>query len=262
MTMRNMRAVSVVGLVLLSACASAEPPQPQPPRVVRIPAGWLTKGAHAPSKTSPKTSTSAASAPAETDTEPDDAEPDPATDTPEAPAAPTTIDLQSDAPRTKPLPLRDTLFNPLPGGQLAGYFGDTGLDIASAPRPVHAIAAGTLDYSEEGHTRWIGPKDTKFSVRLELDTPIPWKGHLVTHVYYTHLSAVEVIQPEGATPRHHVEGGQRLGTSGIANGLPHLHLGLLLDRNVDQAEWGTFLLEGEIRVVLGGWKNGQFFPKT
>lgn len=41
---------------------------------------------------------------------------------------------------------------------------------------VFALAAGTLDYSEWGHTRWTTDKDTAFSVRLALDEPINWSG--------------------------------------------------------------------------------------
>jgi hypothetical protein len=91
-------------------------------------------------------------------------------------------------------------------------------------------------------------------VRFELDEPIAWRGRRITHVYYAHLSALERHQAEGAEPRAHVEGGERLGVSGVARGSPHLHVGLLLDGDVSQA-WGTFLSEQEIREVLGGLRN-------
>ncbi len=82
----------------------------------------------------------------------------------------------------------------MPGGFLGGWGGDTGLDIAGDRLPVFAIAAGSLDYSEWGHTRWTTGRDTAFSVRLKLDEPIPWGEsgeRKITHVYYTHLSKVE-----------------------------------------------------------------------
>ncbi|MBI5533170.1 MAG: hypothetical protein HY898_10665 [Deltaproteobacteria bacterium] len=152
------------------------------------------------------------------------------------------------------------LFNPMPGGQIAGYRIDTGLDIAGSPREVFAIAPGTLDYSEPGHTRWVGPNDTANCVRIRLDQPIAWKGHQITHAWYAHLSALRWIQAEGAEQRIHVQGGELIGTSGKARGMPHLHLGLLLDGEVEQT-WGTYLREDEIRQVLGDYRNGARLPQ-
>lgn len=151
--------------------------------------------------------------------------------------------------------------NPMPGGVMAGYQADTGLDIAGSPRPVYAIAAGTLDYSEPGHTLWTGPSDTANCVRFELDTPIAYKGRKITHVYYAHLSKLAYLQHEGDEKRRHIEAGELVGVSGIARHSPHLHIGLLLDGDVTQRYWGTFLLADEIRKVLGGYKNGDVLPK-
>jgi murein DD-endopeptidase MepM/ murein hydrolase activator NlpD len=153
------------------------------------------------------------------------------------------------------------LFNPFPGGVMAGYRGDTGLDIAGIKRPVHAVAAGFVDYAESGHTLWTGPRDTPYCVRIELDTPIPWNGHRITHVYYAHLSALAFHQPEGAPARRHVQGGEWIGTSGVANGMWHLHIGLLLDGEVEQY-WGTFLVEDQVRAVLGGYGKGARLPAS
>jgi hypothetical protein len=147
----------------------------------------------------------------------------------------------------------------MPGGVFAGYRADTGLDIAGSPRPVHAIAAGTLDYSEPGHTLWVGPRDTANTIRIELDEPIPFEGRRVTHVWYAHLSALERIQREGDLPRARVAAGDKLGVSGRANGSPHLHIGMLLDGEVEQ-RWGTFLLEDDVRKVLGGYRTGARLP--
>ncbi len=148
----------------------------------------------------------------------------------------------------------------MPGGAIGGWWGDTGLDIAGDHLEVFAIAAGTLDYSERGHTHWTHGRDTPYSVRLALDAPIPWEGHRITHVYYTHLSHLETTQAEGAAPRKHVEGGEKLGVSGIGNGTPHLHLGLLLDGEVEQDSWTFILREGDVRKVMGGYKNGVRLP--
>lgn len=231
-----------------SACAPppAAPPPPLAPRAsLRAPA---SAPAPAPSPPAPPPALAdlaprlapalAVEAPAAAKSAPDPA------DAPSPPAL-----LKDLAPR-----LPNGLFNPMPGGILAGYRADTGLDIAGFRRPVHALASGTLDYSEAGHTLWTSKSDSPYCVRLALDAPIPWKGRRITHVYYAHLHAIEHHQPEGA-PRTRVQGGERLGVSGIANGSPHLHLGLLLDGRVDQS-WGTFLLEDEVREVLGGYRKG------
>jgi len=161
-----------------------------------------------------------------------------------------------------------TLSSPMPGGFLGGWDGDTGLDIAGNHLPVYALAAGTLDYSEWGHTLWKSGKDTPYSVRLALDSPIAFEGRgeaagakrYITHVYYTHLSSVETTQAEGSTTRKHVEAGEKIAVSGIGNGVPHLHLGLLLDRQVEQDDWTYILREGEIRKVMGNYKNGELLP--
>jgi murein DD-endopeptidase MepM/ murein hydrolase activator NlpD len=153
-----------------------------------------------------------------------------------------------------------SLRSPLPGGILSGYRGDTGLDIAAQFRPVYAVGSGTLDYSELGHTQWLSGKDTPYSIRIELDFPLVWRGRRVTHVYYTHLSMLARVQPERKQPRAHVEAGQWLGISGIGNGVPHLHIGFLLDGHVEQDAWDTLLVESEIRELLGGYRNGQRLP--
>jgi hypothetical protein len=57
-----------------------------------------------------------------------------------------------------------------------------------------------------------------------------------------------------------VRGGEPIGISGSARGMPHLHLGMLLDGEVQQA-WGTYLLENEIREVLGPYRNLARLPR-
>jgi murein DD-endopeptidase MepM/ murein hydrolase activator NlpD len=154
--------------------------------------------------------------------------------------------------------LRSGLFNPMPGGRLAGYRGDTGLDIAGSPRPVYAIAAGKLDYAETGHTLWTGRRDSPYCVRLELDVPIAWTGgRRITHAYYAHLSSVRRPHREGMRPRPRLAAGEMLGTSGQARGVPHLHLGLLLDGQVEQDSWQFILREWDVRKVLGGYRTGE-----
>ena len=107
----------------------------------------------------------------------------------------------------------------------------------------------------------MGKRDTANTVRIRLDAPIAYKGRVVTHVWYAHLSALAVHQAEGAVSREHIEAGELLGISGVANGSPHLHLGLLLDDDVSQG-WGTYLFEDEIRAVLGGLRAGARLPAS
>lgn len=149
----------------------------------------------------------------------------------------------------------------MPGGYIGGWFGDTGLDIAGDHLPVYAIAAGTVDYAERGHTPWMTAPDTPLSVRIAFDAPLDWKGHRVTHAYYTHMSRLEFEQPEGAPVHRHVEAGELLGTSGIGNHVAHLHLGLLMDGLVEQDTWAGILREDDVRKLFGGYKNGELLPK-
>ncbi|MDI3288068.1 M23 family metallopeptidase [Polyangium sp. 15x6] len=152
------------------------------------------------------------------------------------------------------------LYNPMPEGVIAGYRADTGLDVMGIKKPVYAIASGYVDYAEAGHTLWTGPRDTPYCVRIELDTPISYGNRKITHIYYAHLSELAHVQPEGTKPRTRIEGGDRIGTSGVANGSWHLHLGFLLDGEVEQY-WGTFLFEDEIRKVMGDYRKGARLPK-
>jgi murein DD-endopeptidase MepM/ murein hydrolase activator NlpD len=225
------------------ACANEPPPPAVYLPVVRVP--WLVKTNNKPP---PAAASSDAPAP-------------PDLVVPPAPSASSEPDTTSIGPLTGPLRALQ-LHNPMPGGIFAGYVGDTGLDLVGSPRPVHAIAAATVDYAEKGHTRWTGPKDSPYCVRLAFDQPIAWKGRKITHAYYAHLSAVAFEQAEGAKKKRHVAAGELLGTSGTARGVPHLHLGLLLDNEVEQDDWTFILREGEVRTVLGGYNNSEVLPKT
>jgi len=148
-------------------------------------------------------------------------------------------------------------YNPMPGGVMMGYPADTGLDIAGFHLPVYALGAGRIVYSESGHTLWSGPRDDDNAVLLELDTAVAHQGRMITHVWYAHLSELKLVHPYG-TPGPRVEAGERLGTSGIANHCPHLHIGLLLDGHIRQRyEW--LLRDAEIRSLLG-YRLGQRLP--
>ncbi|MEZ4447355.1 MAG: hypothetical protein R3B72_50230 [Polyangiaceae bacterium] len=159
-----------------------------------------------------------------------------------------------DAPLFSP-PLHGGIHNPMPGGILGGYPADTGLDIAGFHRPVYALASGTLEYSEPGHTRWA--TDDR-AVRLRLDEPIAILHHgrqrMITHVWYAHLSVLRFDQPQHSPAKRRVAAGELLGISGVAGGSPHLHLGLLLDGVTDQ-RWGSYLLDDACRDVLAGHRT-------
>lgn len=124
--------------------------------------------------------------------------------------------------------------NPIPGTTRAknngGYDADSGLDI-SVPvgTPVYAVADGEIVYSEYGHTPWVNPPDTPYSILLRLAAPFQYKGHGVNYAWYTHMSRLAHDVPDGTTPKK-VKRGALLGYSGTGNKVPHLHLGLIEDR--------------------------------
>jgi hypothetical protein len=144
----------------------------------------------------------------------------------------------------------------MPGSFTAGYSADTGLDLAGIKMSVHAIADGKVIYAEAGHSLWSSQRDTDLAVLIELDEPIEAGDRKVTHVWYAHLSELAFEQPRLFSKNRRVVAGARLGTSGVANGSWHLHLGLLLDGDTSQ-RWGTYLLEDEARKVLCGLRARQ-----
>jgi len=167
------------------------------------------------------------------------------------------IELEVDGPHSPPL--RCGFSNPMPGGVMAGYRADTGLDIAGSPRDVFALAAGTIEYAEAGHTLWNGRNDSPYALRIRLDVPIAFEGREITHIWYAHLSELAREVHEGGAENVHVAAGARVGKSGSANGCAHLHVGMLLDGEVEQ-HWGTFLLEDKVREVLCGWPARTSLP--
>lgn len=242
----------VASTLALVACASSQEPWRYGP-LPDVHAPWLARKGSKPLAPASDPSASPSALPSTTPSSAPSVEPS-------ASGSPSALLVPPPAPAFTPSPaLRAKhLRSPIPGGVFAGYAGDTGLDLVTKPRPVHALAAATVDYAEKGHTRWVGPHDTPYCVRLTLDEPIPWKnGRKITHVYYAHLSALAFEQKEGAKDKRHVAAGEPLGTSGVARGVPHLHLGLLLDGQVEQDDWTYILREGEVRTALGGYANGE-----
>ncbi|MBL8743116.1 MAG: peptidoglycan DD-metalloendopeptidase family protein, partial [Myxococcales bacterium] len=176
-----------------------------------------------------------------------------------APATPTDAPVAADPSRPRSEPLSCGLSNPMPGGFMAGYRADTGLDIAGMGLPVFAIASGTVEYAEAGHTLWTGPGDTDRAIRIRLDEPIAYGDRKITHVWYAHMNELAFEQAQTSREKRRVAAGEYLGTNGKANGMWHLHLGLLLDGDTSQG-WGTFLLEDEVRAVLCGMRAKQRLP--
>lgn len=131
------------------------------------------------------------------------------------------------------------LTNPVPGSDWSnngGYEADSGLDIlVETGTACVAAADGVIEYAEDGHTPWIedtdlqkpgfqGPK----SVRIRLNEPVQQGGRIYRWVWYTHLTEVE---PHFFN-RHEVpvRAGELIGKSGIGNKVPHLHFGVIADR--------------------------------
>jgi len=239
-----MRALLVCAFVSSSvACASSNEGWRYGP-LPDVHAPWLAK----PARSAPSAVTSSEPAPSSV----------PSTSPSVAPSVSAPVEEPVSIFTPSPLLRAKHWRSPIPGAVFAGYAGDTGLDLVTQPRAVHAIAAATVDYAEKGHTRWVGPHDTAYCVRLTLDKPVPWKnGRSITHVYYAHLSALAFEQKESASKKRHVAAGEPLGTSGVARGVAHLHLGLLLDNQVEQDDWTYILREGEVRAALGGYTNGE-----
>ena len=124
-----------------------------------------------------------------------------------------------------------------PSTQPGGYAADTGLDIiGKTGDPIVAPVSGTLEYAERGHVAQMGQDSDptkpgiqdQHSFRIKLDKPFTYAGKKVNFAYGTHLAALH----EGVKDKSgiHVKAGTLMGTMGVANKVPHLHLGLVEDR--------------------------------
>ena len=159
--------------------------------------------------------------------------------------------------------------NPTPSTNIEnnklGYAADTGLDIeGQLGDPIVSPVDGTLEYAEQGHTSWNEDSDPtipgyqpQHSFRIKLDKPFQYGGKTVNFVYGTHLSSIDPSVAGKSGIR--INKGQMLGTMGQANGIPHLHLGLVGNR--EQTEFLNFK-EVKGALLSGAMDGGTFQPPT
>jgi len=132
------------------------------------------------------------------------------------------------------------LILPIPGATKANngaYESDSGIDImVPVGTPVVAAASGTIIYSESNglHTPWNRPPDTPGCVLIALDRPFEYKRKKHPFIWMAHLSWLRYNVPDGSSGRH-VEQGELLGRTGRGRNVPHLHFGVVADR--EQTEW-------------------------
>ena len=150
------------------------------------------------------------------------------------------------------------VINPIPSQNIAtnkgGYAADTGLDILTPiGSKVISPVSGTLEYAEKGHVRQMGQdanpnmpgQQDQHSVRIKLDNPFTFAGKQVNYFYATHLYKLNssIANKSGIK----VNAGDFLGLSGVANNVPHVHVGFVKDRNQN-----TFLNYQQVRSLLSG----------
>ena len=136
----------------------------------------------------------------------------------------------------------------------SGYAADSGLDIVGKTGdPIVSPVSGTLMYAETGHTSWSDDSDpgtpgkqAQHSFLVKLSKPFKYGGKIVKYAYGTHLSSLSrsVANKSGIS----IRAGQTIGRMGVANKVPHLHLGLLQNRaQSSEADW---LSNTQVKSVL------------
>jgi len=136
----------------------------------------------------------------------------------------------------------------------SGYAADSGLDIVGKTGdPIVAPVSGTLLYAETGHTSWSDDsnpdkpgKQSQHSFLIQLSKPFKYGGKLIKYAYGTHLSSLSnSVANKSGTP---IRAGQTIGQMGVANKVPHLHLGLLQNRA--QSSESDWLSNTQVKSVL------------
>ncbi len=153
---------------------------------------------------------------------------------------------------------RGGVVNPIPSQNIAqnkgGYAADTGLDILTpvGSRVVSPVS-GTIEYAEKGHVRQMGQDanpnmpgmQDQHSVRIRLDNPFTFAGKKVNFFYATHLYQLNSAIANKSNVK--ISAGDLLGLSGVANNVPHVHVGFVEDRNQN-----SFLNFQQVRSLLSG----------
>lgn len=148
--------------------------------------------------------------------------------------------------------------NPVPSQNIAqnkgGYAADTGLDILTpiGSRVVSPVA-GTIEYAEKGHVAQMGQDanpnmagmQDQHSVRIRLDNPFTFAGKKVNFFYATHLYQLNNSIANKSNIK--ISAGDLLGLSGVANNVPHTHVGFVEDRAQN-----SFLNYQQVRSLLSG----------
>lgn len=122
------------------------------------------------------------------------------------------------------------------------YAADSGADIiVPIGTEIRAIADGRIIYSERGHTVWgttvNAGIDTPYSILVKLNEPYTYNGRTYYYYWMTHLAELYINVPDGGATRP-VLAGDVLGKSGQGNKVPHLHLGLIINRQqASEADW-------------------------
>ncbi len=156
----------------------------------------------------------------------------------------------------------EKLLLPIPGmkeDQDKSYASDTGMD-AHAPvgTPIQAVADGALIYSEEGHTPWNRPPDTPNTILIRLDKPVTFKQKTYYFVWYAHLASLAFEVKDGGEERP-VRRGERLGTTGIGNKVPHVHFGIIVHRSQGP---GLFMKPEDIHEYYWGTASSPSADRT
>lgn len=146
--------------------------------------------------------------------------------------------------------------NPVPSQNIAankgGYAADTGLDILTPiGSKVVSSVSGILEYAEKGHVAQMGQDanpnmpgmQDQHSVRIALDKPFSYKGKIVNFFYATHL--YELANGVKNKKDIKITAGTALGLSGVANKVPHVHVGYVGDRAQN-----SFLNYMEVKSML------------
>ena len=140
--------------------------------------------------------------------------------------------------------MASSIANPVPGSDWSnngGYEADSALDIL-VPVGTQCVAAadGVVEYAEVGHTPWWEDTnlqtaifDPPHSVRIRLNDPLVEAGVAYNFIWYTHLYKVDssILNRSNIA----IKAGDPVGLTGIGNCVPHLHFGVVVDRN--QTRW-------------------------